>query len=121
MTIETALADGDLVAIRVHTEGTNLGWLNGVLPASGRRFAARQSHWFRLRDGMIVEHWAVRHDLTSMLQLGVVARPRLAALLRQLAYATRHHPRPLLRADALGSPDPANVSARPPDGKSEPA
>lgn len=85
MTIEAAVADRDTVAIRVYTEGTNLGRLNGMLPASGRPFAAPQGHWFRLRD----EHWAVRDDLL-MLRRGVET-PRLAALLRQLGYAARHH------------------------------
>ena len=88
MTIEAAVADGDLVAVRVCSEGTNLGKLNG-LSASGKHFTARQSHWFRLRDGRIDEHRATRDDLTSMLQLGVVTRPRAAALVRQVISAAR--------------------------------
>ena len=47
MTIEAIIAEGDTVAVRVLSEGTNLGPLNGVLPPTGKRFAARQSHWFR--------------------------------------------------------------------------
>jgi predicted ester cyclase len=65
----------DLVAVRVLSEGTNLGPLNGVAPPTGKRFAARQSHWFRVEDGRLAEHWATREDLVAMLQLGVVQPP----------------------------------------------
>ena len=75
MTIEAMVAEGDLVAVRVLSEGTNLGPLNGVVPPTGKRFAARQSHWFRVEDGRLAEHWATREDLVAMLQLGVVQPP----------------------------------------------
>jgi predicted ester cyclase len=75
MTIEALVAEGDTVAVRVLSTGTNLGPLNGALPATGRTFHAEQTHWFRLECGRIAEHWATRDDLTSMLQLGVVDRP----------------------------------------------
>jgi hypothetical protein len=57
------------------SEGTNLGALNGVMPPTGKRFIARQSHWFRVAEGKLVEHWSTRDDLTAMLQLGVVQPP----------------------------------------------
>ena len=75
MTIEAIASEGDVVAARVLTEGTNLGKLNGVMPPTGKRFSARQSHWFRVEEGKLAEHWATRDDLTVMLQLGVVPRP----------------------------------------------
>jgi predicted ester cyclase len=75
MTIEAILAEGDMVAVRVFSEGTNLGPLNGVVPPTGKRFAARQSHWFRVEGGRLAEHWATREDLVAMLQLGVVQPP----------------------------------------------
>ena len=53
----------------------HLGSLNGVVPPTGKRFAARQSHWFRIQDGKLAEHWATREDLVAMLQLGVVQAP----------------------------------------------
>jgi predicted ester cyclase len=56
-------------------EGTNLGPLNGVVPPTGKRFAACQSHWFRVEGGRLGEHWATREDLVAMLQLGVVQPP----------------------------------------------
>jgi predicted ester cyclase len=76
MTVELAVAQDDVVAVLVRSEGTNDGPLNGVIPPTGRRFSARQSHWYRIAGGKLVEHWAVRDDLTTMLQLGVVGRPR---------------------------------------------
>jgi predicted ester cyclase len=75
MTIEAMVAEGDTVAVRILSEGTNLGPLNGVVPPTGKRFAARQSHWFRVENGKLAEHWATREDLVAMLQLGVVQPP----------------------------------------------
>jgi predicted ester cyclase len=90
MRIQALIVEGDIAALRVSSEGTNLGRLNGRLPPSGKRFHADQSHWFRLEHGKIAEHWATRDDLVSMLQLGVVSKPRLAALVRQLPAAVAH-------------------------------
>jgi steroid delta-isomerase-like uncharacterized protein len=82
--VEATVADGDLVVARVRATGSNLGRLSGFLPASGKTFDYTQSHWFRITDGKLAEHWATRDDLTAMLQLGVVVPPRLGALARQL-------------------------------------
>jgi predicted ester cyclase len=89
MEIAALVAQRDMVAVRVVSTGTNLGAVNGVLPASGRSFRAEQTHWFRMTDGKVAEHWANRDDLTSMLQLGVVTKPRLGAALRRVVAATR--------------------------------
>lgn len=75
MTIEAITAEGDMVAVLVRSEGTNTGKLNGVMPPTGKRFSAMQSHWYRVVDGKFAEHWATRDDLTSMLQLGVISAP----------------------------------------------
>ena len=75
MTIEEILAEGDKVAVRVLSEGTNLGALNEAVPPTGERFSARQSHWFRVKGGKLVEHWATRDDLSAMVQLGIVQPP----------------------------------------------
>ncbi len=75
MTIESIVEEDDLVAVRVHSQGTNLGPLNGVIPPTGRRFAAHQSHWFRVADDRLAEHWATRDDLPTMIQLGVIRPP----------------------------------------------
>jgi len=75
MTIEAMVSEGDTVAVRVLSEGTNLGPLNGVVPPTGRAFAARQSHWYRVAGGKLAEHWATREDLPTMLQLGAIQPP----------------------------------------------
>ena len=48
-----------------------------MVPPTGKRFVARQSHWFRVEGGRLAEHWAIRDDLVAMLQLGVVQPPSL--------------------------------------------
>jgi len=45
------------------------------MPPTGKRSAARQSHWYRVESGKLVEHWATRDDLSAMLQLGLVPPP----------------------------------------------
>jgi predicted ester cyclase len=75
MRIQSIIAEGELVAVRIRSEGTNLGSLGGVAPPTGKRFAAEQSHWYRVADGRLCEHWATRDDLSAMLQLGVIRPP----------------------------------------------
>jgi len=75
MSVESMIQEGDIVAARVRSAGTNLGPLNGVVPPTGRRFDAYQSHWFRVEDGRLAEHWATRDDLPTMIQLGVIQPP----------------------------------------------
>ena len=75
MTIQSIVAEGELVAVRVRSEGTNLGSLGGVAPPTGKRFVAEQSHWYRVADGRLCEHWATRDDLSAMLQLEVIFPP----------------------------------------------
>jgi hypothetical protein len=47
----------------------------GIAPATNKRFVAEQSHWYRVADGKLREHWATRDDLSAMLQLGVIHPP----------------------------------------------
>jgi predicted ester cyclase len=75
--IEHLLADGDLVAARGTFSSTSPpeGELfHGLFPARpGVRADAPHAHFFRIRDGRIVEHWAIRDDLEAALQLGAFA------------------------------------------------
>jgi predicted ester cyclase len=43
----------------------------GMATPRGKPIAVELVHVFRVRDGKIVEHWAVRDDLGMMKQLGV--------------------------------------------------
>ena len=44
--------------------------MDTVFPPTNRTFATTQSHWFRIGDGKILEHWANRDDLGMATQLG---------------------------------------------------
>ena len=50
---------------------THEGELWGI-PPTGERFAVEQVHWFRVADGKVAEHWAVRDDLGPMRQIGAI-------------------------------------------------
>jgi predicted ester cyclase len=71
--------DGDLVAIHATMSGRQTGSFvsyrpDGTVLASfaptGRTFAVTQSHWLRIKDGKVAEHWANRDDLGMGIQLG---------------------------------------------------
>jgi steroid delta-isomerase-like uncharacterized protein len=66
--IHDVLSEGDKVVIRCTHTGIHTGDYFG-LPATGRRFAYRQIHIIRIRDGKGLEHWAVRDDASLMQQL----------------------------------------------------
>lgn len=77
--IHDAVQDGDLVVVHVTMSGRQTGPFVGygpdgeitvVFPPSNRRFAITQTHWFRMRDGKVAEHWANRDDLGMGQQLG---------------------------------------------------
>lgn len=75
MTVEVVVTEHDTTAVRVRSEGTNLGALNGVIAPTGKRFSAEQSHWYRVEGDRLAEHWATRDDLSAMIQLGVIPPP----------------------------------------------
>lgn len=69
------LVDGDRVAVHNACTGRHTGTWAG-LPPTGRRFRAEQVHILRFdADGLAVEHWAVRDDLTLLRQLDGRASP----------------------------------------------
>jgi predicted ester cyclase len=63
------------------------GRVDEVFPPTGRRFETTQTHWLRVVDGKVVEHWANRDDLGMAKQLGW-APPSPVYLLR-MALAKR--------------------------------
>jgi hypothetical protein len=64
------------------------GSVTEVFPPTGRAFAARQVHWFRLADGAIAEHDAVRDDMGMAKQVGWIP-PRPGFVLRMLVARRR--------------------------------
>ena len=72
-TQEMLIAEGDLVVIHGIREATwQADAFRGQATPKGKPVAVELVHIFRLRDGKVVEHWAVRDDLGMMKQLGVV-------------------------------------------------
>ena len=69
MTVDLLLGEGDLVAARWTTEGTNTGqW--GDVPPTGKRVSFSGVNLFRLAGGQVVEIWNHRDDLGVMQQTG---------------------------------------------------
>jgi len=77
--IDDVVEDGDLVVLHATMKGTHTGPFIGygpdarpkvAFPPTGRAFAATQTHWFRIADGKVVEHWANRDDRGMGEQLG---------------------------------------------------
>ena len=77
--IHHALTDGDLVAVNSTMTGRHVaqfvlyrddGEVDNAFPPTGKSFAMAQTHWFRIQDGKVIEHWAVRDDLGQAKQLG---------------------------------------------------
>jgi predicted ester cyclase len=76
-TVDFIVGEGDLVMCEASFQGTHLGEfalippLQGpTLAPNGRAFKVKHIHRFRLKDGKIVEHFAVRDDLGMFQQLG---------------------------------------------------
>ena len=68
-TVESQIAEGDLVASRFRGEGTHSGDFRGV-PASGRRFRYTGILLHRFEGGRIAEFWGQSDVLGLMQQLG---------------------------------------------------
>lgn len=77
--IHDAVEEDDLVVVHATMSGRQTGpfiaygpdgAVTAVFPPRGRRFAITQTHWFRMRDGRVAEHWANRDDLGMGQQLG---------------------------------------------------
>jgi predicted ester cyclase len=91
-----AVQDGDLVVLHVTMSGRQTGTFVSygpdarplqAFPATGRTFATTQSHWLRIADGKVIEHWANRDDLGTATQLGWT--PPSPRYLARMILATR--------------------------------
>lgn len=76
--VDATVVEGDAVMCEVTMTGTHLGQPKAGtgrrladLPPTGRSVRQRQMHWFRVVDGEIAEHRAVRDDLELLTQLGL--------------------------------------------------
>jgi predicted ester cyclase len=94
--VHDVVAEDDLVVVHNTMSGRHTGVatiygedarLLQAMPPTGKRFTATQTHWFRVPDGRIVEHWANRDDQGMAMQLGWV--PPSPWYLLRMAVATR--------------------------------
>jgi predicted ester cyclase len=71
--IDDIIAEDDRVSVFITVDGqlSNELQLFGItFPADGSTFSNRHVHTFRISDGKLAEHGAIRDDLTMLLQLG---------------------------------------------------
>lgn len=71
-TIEELLIDGDKVTMYNTFGGTHQGVFMGIAP-TGKHVEQAQMHIVRVADGKVVDHWAVRDDLSLLQQLGAIS------------------------------------------------
>jgi predicted ester cyclase len=83
-TIHKIVAEGDWVTVHTTMSGRQVGpfityapdgHIGQVFPATGRNFAATQTHWYRVADGQLTEHHANRDDMGQAMQLGWMQPP----------------------------------------------
>src|SRR5713101_7652416 len=65
------LVEGDLVALRTIITGTHTGDYAGVA-ATGTRIQTSASHFFRVRDDQLVEHWPVVDTYRILVAIGAI-------------------------------------------------
>lgn len=79
--IHEVVAEGDLAVVHCTMSGRHVrdfvafredGEVADAFPPTGRRFATTQTHWLRIADGLVIEHWANRDDMGTAAQLGWV-------------------------------------------------
>jgi len=108
--VDTLAVDGDLVVSHGSMSGRHVGdfvvWtpdgaVERAFAPTGRTFRVPQAHFLRFRDGLLVEHWAVRDDQGMAVQLGWV--PPTPAYLLRCALATRRARRAAQEALAVVS------------------
>jgi predicted ester cyclase len=94
--IHNVVADGSLVVVDSAMNGRHVApiafyredaSIDTVFPPTGKTFTQTQTHWFRIEDGQIIEHWANRDDLGTSRQLGWV--PPTPVYLLKMAAAKR--------------------------------
>jgi predicted ester cyclase len=95
--IHEAVAADDLVVVHNTLRGKQTGTMvyfqedgsvGEVFPPNGATFAITQSHWMRMADGLVIEHWANRDDLGVARQLRWVPPTPMYLLRRRAARRT---------------------------------
>ncbi|PZG18752.1 hypothetical protein C1J01_14195 [Nonomuraea aridisoli] len=115
--VHQIVSEGDLLVAHVTMTGRHVRTMYSyddqarvtvAFPPTGRSFAVTQTHWCRIRDGKVIDHWANRDDMGMARQLGWI--PPSAPYLVRMALALRS----ARRAEARrGGPIPAGHHERP--------
>jgi predicted ester cyclase len=74
------LVEGDLVALRTIITGTHTGDYAGVAP-TGTQIQTSASHFFRVRDDQLVEHWQVVDTYRILAAIGAI--PGVASVFQE--------------------------------------
>jgi predicted ester cyclase len=69
--LQDFVAEGEKVLVRLRVKATHSGAF-GTMPATGKRIDIGVLDLFQIRDGVLVEHWALLDNLGMMKQLGAV-------------------------------------------------
>jgi len=75
------LVEDDMVALRTIITGTHTGEYAGV-PATGKQIHTSASHFFRVRDDQLVEHWQVIDTYRILVKIGRI--PGVGAAFQQM-------------------------------------
>lgn len=95
--VSTVIVEGDLVVTHGEMSGRHTGnfvvWtpegaVERAFAPTHRTFSVHHAHFLRFRDGLVIEHWAVRDDQAQAVQLGWL--PPTPGHLLRCALATRH-------------------------------
>ncbi len=69
--LEDFVAEGEKVLVRLRVQATHTGAF-GEMAATGRKIDIAVLDLFQIRDGRLIEHWALLDNLGMMKQLGAI-------------------------------------------------
>lgn len=72
--LHDVVATADVVAVRATAHGINTIAPQGIEP-TGKPYAMKAAHFFKVRDGWLSEHWGVRDELDVLFQVGALRPP----------------------------------------------
>jgi predicted ester cyclase len=93
------LVEGDLVALRTIITGTHAGEYAGVAP-TGAEIQTSASHFFRVRDDQLVEHWQVVDTYRILAAIGGI--PGVASVFQEQVLRVQPSPNGLFE-ERLGT------------------
>lgn len=70
--IEDVVAEGEKVLVRLWIHGHQSGELFGI-PPTGKPIEVAVLDLFQIRDGQLIEHWALLDNLGMLKQLGITS------------------------------------------------